>query len=794
VNPSAPVCHCLVAPATTVSKVRTASFLGQTLRCAADTLLEEAAFDLSSKIPQVLSELLPVALLLLPLALTLYIVRKAQRVQEVDRVALWFSCVRFLRWLVIGTFVAWWAATDFVHWSERFDLLLGARGFFSIPGAHFVALIFFWLPPVLVVLLCQVLFQPVYSGVRGITWTRAELAGQMLYSLGSSILPLLLLTSGITGIFSNGSLLSFVISCVLAFTCLIFFGRRLRKLLQLSPNALTTGELRDRAFFLASQLRVKLQQIYLLPPSKSRMANAYARSGRSILFTHHLLSHLTRKEVDAVVGHELAHIKKDHPRLLGFALLGGYAVVAFPYFAFSPPPRWKPLFDLLFVAVPLLTYYFVARRFEFIADATAVRVTGDPESMITCLAKIYRLNSLPLHWNRWSEKFLTHPSTMRRAQAIARVANLSNQRVAQLLAEPVPSSGHPQIASDAPLFYPLAASGSIAQKVFSTEFKQSLSLRSYLLLFAVVTVLPALLLRICNVLNLFNSEFPGFVLSLCISVALLLGLLNFLPFFGASRLANRMLSRAATEGVIPREVLRGDAASLVGLSPGPAPRIFEGNYSWDAGYLFFSGERMCYVGEESQFSLRRDHVVAVELGPGFPGWFRARSLYIIWRDPESGFSAIFNLRPLAVRSVLAMNRALDQLAQRIAAWRTSSVSSPAISTACGELPVPQVRAVTGTSLADAVKSRAYPGFVIWAAIFSGLVASLLHLPLAGLAPLFTSEGDSTASYAGISGWYAILSSCVLAFLLILPLFRARHASVQLPAAASSAVPPPPRAI
>jgi Zn-dependent protease with chaperone function len=746
---------------------------------------------LLAKTPQVASELLPVAFLLLPVALTLYIIRKAQRVQEVDRVALWFSCVRFLRWLVIATFLAWWAATDFVHWSERFDVWLASRGFLSLPGAHFVALILLWLPPVLVVLLCQILFQPVYSGVRGITWTRAELARQMLFSMGSTMLPLLLLTSGITGIFSNGSLLLFVISCVLAFACLIFFGRRLRKLLQLSPNALTTGELRDRAFFLASQLRVKLRQIYLLPPSKSRMANAYARSGRSILLTHHLLSHLTRKEVDAVVGHELAHIKKDHPRLLGFALVGGFTAVAFPYFAFSPPPQWKPLFDLLFVAVPLLTYYFVARRFEFIADATAVGVTGDPESMITCLAKIHRLNSLPLHWNRWSEKFLTHPSTLRRAQAIAGLANLSNERVAQLLAEPLPSSGHLQIASDASLFYPLATSGNIAQKVFSTEFKQSISLGSYLLLFAVVAALPALLLRFCDLLNLFHCEFLAFVLSLLISVALLLVLLNFLPFLGASRLASRMLSRAEMEGVIPPELLRGDAALLVGLSPGPAPRIFEGNYSWDAGYLFFSGERLCYVGEESQFSLCRDHIVAVELGPGFPGWFRARSLYLVWRNPESGFSAVFNLRPLAVRSVLAMNRALDQLAHRIATWRAASILSPAISSACEELPVPQVRAVTGTSLADAVKDRAYPGLVIWAGIFSGLVASLLHLPLQGLAAMFTSDGDSTASYARISGWYAILTSCVLVFLLILPLFRARDVSVQLPAAASSAVPPPP---
>jgi hypothetical protein len=209
--------------------------------------------------------------------------------------------------------------------------------------------------------------------------------------------------------------------------------------------------------------------------------------------------------------------------------------------------------------------------------------------------------------------------------------------------------------------------------------------------------------------------------------------------------------------------------------------------------LFFSGERLCYVGEESQFSLRRDQIVAVELGPGPPGWFRARSLYIVWRDSESGFSAIFNMRPLAVRSMLAMNGALRVLAERIGAWRVGSFVALAISSNCEKLPAPHVRAVTGTSLADAVKNRAYPGFFIWTGFLSGLMASLLHLPIQGLAPMFSGHGESTVAYASISGWYAILTSSVLVFLLIAPLLRARNACVILPPAVSPAAPPPPGA-
>jgi len=67
-----------------------------------------------------LAMLLPLCALLLPIAMTLYIVRKAQRVTDTDRVAIWFSCLRFMRWLLLGTLLAWWVATDLVRGRQWF--------------------------------------------------------------------------------------------------------------------------------------------------------------------------------------------------------------------------------------------------------------------------------------------------------------------------------------------------------------------------------------------------------------------------------------------------------------------------------------------------------------------------------------------------------------------------------------------------------------------------------------------------------------------------------------------------
>ena len=749
---------------------------------------------------QDLAVLLPVVALLVPIGLTLYIVWRAERVSDADRVAVWFSCVRFLRWLVTGTFLAWWVTTDVAHWKPRFYSFLGAHELLAFPGANFLALLFFWLPPILAVVLCQTLFQPVYSAVRGIEWTRAELASQMVYSLGASFLPLLLMTYGLTGIFSNQSVQGFVFSLFLAFACAIFFGRRMRRLLQLSPNALTTGELRDRVFFLASRLRVKLQQVYLLPPSKSRLANAFARSGSSILLTHYLLSHLTRREVDAVVAHELAHVKHDHPRLLGFALMGGFVAVAVLYFAYPWPPLWKPLFDVMFVVIPLLTYYFIARRFEFVADATSVRTTGDPEAMITGLVKLHRLNLMPLQWGKWNEKLLTHPSTVRRAEAIARVAQIPDNYVAQLLERSVQESSQPAAPEPhATEHYPLPSAERLRQKVFSTEWKQGRSGRSFLLSFMLMVLLPGLLLRGLGAVGILSSPLIAFPLVLVLCVSAFLLLLDVLPFLGSSRLQRGMLARAKSDAVVPADVLTRGEALLVGLSPGPGPRIFEGHHSWDAGFLYFAGDRLCYCGEEARFSLRRDQVTAVRPGPGMPGWFRPQSLYLVWRDAESGCSAIFNVRPLAVHSVLAMNREVRRLAEQIESWRaTSPTTSPATNNdTCSDsgagnmLPAPDVRAVTGTAIAEAVKPQQLFSLMLITGFFAGMFASFLGLPFAGIFPVFGYDADSAAASTGISGWYAVICSIVLFLLFVIPSLRARNSSVSLPAIAPVDPPPPP---
>ena len=160
-------------------------------------------------------------------------------------------------------------------------------------------------------------------------------------------------------------------------------------------QALSSGALRDRLFDLARRAGVKLRGLYVVPMRRERMANAFAVSGGVVLVAGELLDHMSRREVDAVLAHEISHLEHRHPIKALLAGVGVWASVA----AVAAPLAIPYGFPGAFVA-SWLTYLFVVRRFEFAADAGAAALTSDAEGVISGLGRLARLNDAPLTWGR----------------------------------------------------------------------------------------------------------------------------------------------------------------------------------------------------------------------------------------------------------------------------------------------------------------------------------------------------------------------------------------------------------
>ena len=194
--------------------------------------------------------------------------------------------------------------------------------------------------------------------------------------------------------------------------------------------------------------------------------NAFAsglnQSQYSITVTTGLLHALDDAEIEAVLGHELTHIRNGDVRMLVIALImagviGFFAEMIFRLF-FQGGFRWGGgssssdsdsdrgkgggglvvilAFALVAVAwlLSVVIRFALSRRREFLADAGSVELTKNPDAMISALRKIegrgelVRANSAVMEMcldnprEGFADLFDTHPSVEKRVAALVQFA------------------------------------------------------------------------------------------------------------------------------------------------------------------------------------------------------------------------------------------------------------------------------------------------------------------------------------------------------------------------------------
>ena len=158
---------------------------------------------------------------------------------------------------------------------------------------------------------------------------------------------------------------------------------------------------------LARQARLeRTPRLYFLPGD---VMNAFtAGSGRHAVVgvTHALLRHLNRDEVAGVLAHEIAHIRNQDTRVMGFAallsqLIQGMSLVGQLLLILNLPLilAGHKTIDLggilLLILMPyagLLIQLALSRSREYLADLEAAALVGSPQPLASALIKIERHN------------------------------------------------------------------------------------------------------------------------------------------------------------------------------------------------------------------------------------------------------------------------------------------------------------------------------------------------------------------------------------------------------------------
>jgi len=573
-----------------------------------------------------------VAVLILPIVLTLWLQRSALAGKQ-EPTAVWFGYVRALNWIIIGIWILWFTFLYASKAEQLIELILGDQ--FALPKEA-LGLSFAFLPPTIVTVICYALSHPVFAHLRGMSWTRGDLIQQAIWSQAGRILPIILFFQGLYSLIKSNFQLG-VILLVAAYVCRLVCLRQLMKVQDLTFHALTVGELRDRIFSMAENAHVKLQQIYIFPAGKGQMINAFARQGNSILLSDYLLEKLSKREVDAIVGHELGHLKHNHPSKLIIVFAGAIFIYSFLVgFLYTFLPWLAP--SPVMLILTLLTFYLFSQHFERTADAEAVALSGDPEAAISGLVKLTRLNWQPLESGKWLSKLSTHPSTMQRVKNIANRSQISSERLSEIISQTDVDTQ----------YYSLPSAITTQEKIFSTKFKTQVLFGISWTVVAVKIFTPALAAYLGEWEKIPESQKRLiYLVGFFATIALYLVTVNFLAIMGWSELPQKLRKKLKSEGI---EVERLGGI-FVSFSPAAEPRIYEGFTNWDIGFLFLFNGHLCYIGEQTRFSLRPEQVTEIRLGAGFPGWFSTPLIYLNWQDESHLSAGTFNLQPVEVRSL-----------------------------------------------------------------------------------------------------------------------------------------------
>ncbi|OPX27825.1 MAG: zinc metalloprotease HtpX [Campylobacteraceae bacterium 4484_166] len=152
---------------------------------------------------------------------------------------------------------------------------------------------------------------------------------------------------------------------------------------------------------ISSRLRF-MPDVYIIDePYMNAFASGWSEGNSMVAITKGLLDKLTRAEVEAVMAHEMGHIKNADVRLtLIVGVLTNVMVYAVDWIYYTMIGRGsnnkamqqaKIVIFVLKIFLPILTIVlqlYISRKREFLADAASVEFTGNQDAMVSALQKI----------------------------------------------------------------------------------------------------------------------------------------------------------------------------------------------------------------------------------------------------------------------------------------------------------------------------------------------------------------------------------------------------------------------
>ncbi len=656
-------------------------------------------------------------------AVLLLVWQRSRTFRRAERIGndAWFS---FFAWLAVVVLLGWIASCGAYialegSWFLEFVYPTVGLAAWLNTLLTLLKLLASFLPLVALSVIAMCIGHPVQKQLRQLTITRRETVVHTVAFLAMIILPLVVLG---TGIEASDYSPATALLVVCAYVLFLVLKRVYMYSLGVTFETLAHGELHLRIKALASQAGVALGGVKIMIGGRRfRMANAVAMAGNQIVLADYLVENLTKRECDAVVAHELSHVKNKHvrKRLAAYSCFVACSAVCGALSGIALGFGWP-----VFVAATLIFLAFLAclygyyRRQERVADLEGARLTGDPEGMISGLAKVHRLNRLPFQWARGQARLLSHPSLTRRVRQIAEAHHIDESRVAEIVADQGPIEDHYDLPAD------LFGQGIVA----ATAAKSRNALACFWITRLLLAVGPTFAACVASRAGLdWAGQCVVVALGICMTVVLTVAAGGYVALLGNRKFRARLRARLAKKGLDPADWSGG----YVLLTPGGQLRIFDGFTNWDIGFLAAMGNRLCYIGDKTRFSLDRNAVTTIQVHRERMGWGTTQRVKVGWRDPATEETGEMILLPASRSSLGRCSIESARLAVKLQDWHAGAESGGIVaSKELPPLPSPSFRDVEGVPLAHLLSRSSVQVSMVMQAI----VALILCMTLSPWVP------------------------------------------------------------
>ena len=185
---------------------------------------------------------------------------------------------------------------------------------------------------------------------------------------------------------------------------------------------------------LATQMDIREPRIYVIDsPQPNAFATGRSPKHAAVAVTTGILQTLTNEELEAVLGHELAHVQNRDILIGSVAAMIGAAITIVARFGFwfgggdnrnNPLGAIGAILSLILAPIAaMLIQFAISRTREFQADRSGAEITGQPLQLASALQKISAGTArIPMRVNEsTSQLFIDNPLKAVRGRGISRL-------------------------------------------------------------------------------------------------------------------------------------------------------------------------------------------------------------------------------------------------------------------------------------------------------------------------------------------------------------------------------------